>query len=64
MRKLYQEQIIPAVEKGLCGAIYTQVSDIENETNGLFTYDRRVDKILPEEFKDISDALVSQIKNR
>lgn len=62
MRKLYQKQIIPAVKKGLCGAIYTQVSDIENETNGLFTYDRRVDKILPEEFKDISDALISEIK--
>lgn len=61
-RKLYKEQIIPAIEKGLCGAIYTQVSDIEDETNGLFTYDRRVDKISPEEFKDISDAIKTQIE--
>lgn len=29
-------------DKGLSGAIYTQTSDVENEVNGLFTYDRRV----------------------
>jgi beta-galactosidase/beta-glucuronidase len=31
--------------KGLAGYIYTQVSDIEEETNGLLTYDRRVNKL-------------------
>jgi len=30
---------------GLTGYIYTQVSDIEEETNGLLTYDRRVNKL-------------------
>ena len=30
--------------KGLAGYIYTQVSDIEEETNGILTYDRRVNK--------------------
>ena len=30
---------------GLCGAVYTQVSDIEEETNGLLTYDRKVRKV-------------------
>ena len=36
---------IRALEKdGLCGAVYTQVSDIEEETNGLLTYDRKVRK--------------------
>ena len=28
----------------LCAAVYTQVSDIEEETNGLLTYDRKVRK--------------------
>ena len=32
-------------EEGLCGAVYTQVSDIEEETNGLLTYDRKVNKL-------------------
>ena len=37
---------IRALEKdGLCGAVYTQVSDIEEETNGLMTYDRKVRKL-------------------
>ena len=31
--------------KGLAGYIYTQVSDVEEELNGLLTYDRRVDKL-------------------
>ena len=39
---LYRESIVPAVETGLCAAIYTQVSDVEDEVNGLITYDRRV----------------------
>ena len=42
---LYQQEIIPAVAKGLCGAVYTQLSDVEDETNGLYSYDRRVCKV-------------------
>ena len=42
--KLYRERILPAVPKGLCGAIYTQVSDVEDEINGILTYDRKVNK--------------------
>ena len=41
---LYRSRILPAVEKGLCAAIYTQVSDVEDEINGLLTYDRKVCK--------------------
>ena len=39
---LYETQVLPALEKGLCAAIYTQVSDVEDETNGLLSYDRKV----------------------
>ncbi len=56
LRALYEEQVIPAVRDGLCGAIYTQLSDVEDETNGLLTYDRAVCKLQPEEFLDISRA--------
>lgn len=48
-QKEYQEllnsTIFPLIEKGLCGAIYTQLSDIEDEINGLLTYDREVCKL-------------------
>ena len=45
VEKLYREQVLPTVKKGLCAAIYTQVSDVEDETNGLLTYDRRCCKL-------------------
>lgn len=43
--KLLKEEIEPLKEKGLCGAVYTQLSDIEEEVNGLLTYDRKVCKL-------------------
>ena len=36
---MYQEMVIPSINNGLCGCIYTQISDIENEINGLYTYE-------------------------
>ena len=45
IEKLYLEQIVPAFHGGLCAAIYTQVSDIEDETNGLVSYDRKITKV-------------------
>jgi beta-galactosidase/beta-glucuronidase len=32
-------------EKGLSASVYTQITDVETETNGLFTYDRKIDKM-------------------
>jgi hypothetical protein len=45
--KLIDEELKPLIDKGLCGAVYTQVSDVEEEVNGLLTYDRKVCKLLP-----------------
>ena len=48
LENLYRGEIIPAREKGLCAAVYTQLSDVEDETNGLLSYDRalcKVDKV-------------------
>ena len=55
--KLYTEQVIPAIEHGLCGAILTQVSDVEDETNGLFTYDRQVLKTDTESMAEMAKQL-------
>ena len=41
---LHREQIERAVEQGLCAIVYTQLTDVEDELNGLLTYDR-VDKL-------------------
>ena len=44
LESLYREKILPAAEKGLCACILTQLSDVEEEINGLLTYDRKVCK--------------------
>ena len=54
---LYMDEIVPCVKKGLCGAIYTQVSDVEDEINGLMTYDRRVEKLREEVMLPVAKAL-------
>ena len=57
LRSLYSDQLLPLVKLGLSAAVYTQVSDVEDETNGILTYDRRVMKLSPSEFADISEAI-------
>ena len=32
-------------EQGLGGCVYTQWSDIEDEINGIYTYDRKINKL-------------------
>lgn len=54
---LYRTQIIPAAKQGLCASIYTQLSDVEDEINGVMTYDRKVCKLSPEQLLPIAQAL-------
>ena len=63
LETLYYSEIIPAVKQGLCAAIYTQVSDVEDETNGLLTFDRKEAKITPEEFREVSDRLFRELRS-
>ena len=56
-QKLMEEQIIPAKERGLAAAVYTQVSDVEGERNGLLTYDRKVCKANETIFRAVNAKL-------
>ncbi len=61
--ELYTEQVIPMIEKeNLCAVVYTQVSDVEDETNGLFTYDRQALKVDDDEMKQISEKIYKAYK--
>ena len=53
LEKLYLGEIVPQIKDGLCGAIYTQLSDVEDEINGIYTYDRRVLKVDAEKMLNI-----------
>ena len=61
--KLYDDEIIPAVKKGLCGAILTQLSDVEDETNGLISYDRKFIKVSRDKMQSIAERIYKEIKN-
>ncbi len=57
MKKLYKP-----LKKDMVGFIYTQVSDVEDEVNGLFTFDRKVLKIKEETIKEINRKIDSLIE--
>ena len=44
-KALHEKQIIPNIKKGLSATVYTQVSDVEFEVNGILSYDRELVKI-------------------
>ena len=54
---LYRDMVIPAISKGLCGCVYTQLSDVEGEINGLYTYDRKTCKVDAEAMLALADEL-------
>ena len=51
------EKVEEEIPKGLCAAIYTQISDVEGETNGILTYDREVLKVSPEKMKKAAEKI-------
>ncbi len=61
--KLYMEEVLPCVDRGLCASIYTQVSDVEDEINGLVTYDRKVQKLDPAKMLPVAAALEKAVAN-
>ena len=59
---LYDIMILPAAPKGMCGCIYTQLSDVEDEINGLYTYDRKVCKVDKEKMAVMAKRLQEVVK--
>ncbi len=45
--KKQMQKVKEQIPNGLCASVYTQLSDVEEEVNGIFTYDREVRKIEP-----------------
>lgn len=62
-RKVFAEDIYPNLEKGLCSAIYTQTSDIEEEINGLMTYDREENKFIEEVLQEVHKELYQRFED-
>ncbi len=59
--RMYQEMILPGIEQGICGCVYTQLSDVEDEVNGLYTYDRKVCKVDAKSMQDLAQEIYSKL---
>ena len=58
--KLYDREIRPAKALGLAAAVYTQLSDVEQEINGFLTYDRRELKVEPDRIIAMNRRLMGE----
>ena len=56
-QKMIDRDIVSNIPKGLSASIYTQLSDVEEETNGFITFDREVIKVDPLLIKKINDKI-------
>ncbi len=56
-KKLHEKQIIPQIKKGLSATVYTQVSDVEFEVNGMLSYDRELIKLHEDVVKEINEKM-------
>jgi hypothetical protein len=55
---LLKEMVI----RGFSGAVYTQITDVESEINGLMTYDRKIMKLNEQKVREINREVISLIK--
>ncbi len=59
---MYEKMVIPAVKKGnLWGCVYTQLSDVEDESNGFYTYDRKVLKVNRGRMLEVAEQIRSSL---
>ena len=59
---MYENMIKPFVKDGLCGCVYTQLSDVEDEVNGLYTYDRKICKVDKVRMKALADSIQKEVE--
>ena len=61
--EMKEKMLIPSIKNGMVGYIYTQVSDVEGECNGIYTYDRKICKVNKQRMKDINKQVTDLYNN-
>lgn len=56
-REWHEKELIPAVDQGVSASVYTQLSDVEEEVNGILSYDREVLKLEKETVQELNEQL-------
>jgi hypothetical protein len=62
VERLHDDEILPAIAAGLSGLVYTQLSDVEGEVNGLVTADRVVVKVDADRMRAVNRALAEEFR--
>lgn len=62
--EMHDLMVIPSIKNGLIGYIFTQVSDVEGEINGLYTYDRKICKVNKEKIRQANLYLQDLYKHQ
>ena len=56
------DMLVDMTPYGVTAAVYTQTTDVENETNGIMTYDRKVIKFDEQKFRQANQKLINSVK--
>ena len=59
----YADHLLELIEKGFSAAVYTQITDVEEEVNGLVTYDRKVIKVNEPKIKAINQKICNSLND-
>ncbi len=59
---MYEEMVLNSIDEGMCGCVYTQLSDVEDEINGLYTYDRQVCKVNKEAMNIVAKKIQQKME--
>jgi len=60
----YAEKLKKLIKAGFSGAVYTQITDVEIEVNGLITYDRKEYKVDTEAIREINMEIRNMLESR
>ena len=55
IEQMFDNMVLPSARNGLNGVVYTQLTDVEGEINGLYTYDRTICKVLPDRIRALAE---------
>lgn len=58
----YAEHLLELIQRGFSAGVYTQITDVEGEVNGLMTYDRKQIKVNEEKIREINQKICDILK--
>ena len=62
IRKLYEDSIIRNIPQGLTACVFTQLTDVEDECNGIMTADREIVKLDEKRIRNLNQRCMRRLK--